>query len=768
MDQQREEHLWELINIARGQGNMGLLPMVLNLLEQGETFDTEDLLYLQQRLGEGGVDASVGQFLRLLLKTRRSKRILHCARDLDLLGAWIAHQEPDWSVDVVSPVVDAAALAKQLGLKRVTFHEESREQEHGSLTATYDAIVLTGSVARRRVNRTYPTEAGTVALHDDPASLMIVDTFNRLTAEGVIVALVSPGFAFETRTRSVRANLGQFGLHLSAILALRPGTFGHTGVALNLVLVDRKARKKLFVAEVPEDIEGQRALIDRFHKGRQGRTASQGRMVDPAGFHGLAPLEARERYDKLGKKADLSPVAFDIAVAAIRRPRRAASEFERCEEHAHAVYLPEMATTPATTMQDELPAKLKSYFQLLVDPAVVLPEYLAGWLNSPIGYALRQLAMTGATIPRIKRDLLAESRLYLPSIEEQMVAIKAVREIRSMRSELAELESRIWDRPRAASDVSEAVGRVNREDRFSDWTETLPFPLASILRAYHAVDRTPNEKYERLLYFFEAFAEFWATIHLSAVRTRAPKWLAAKEKLVTLLRRNNLSLERSTFGTWKAISETLGADLRRMLKDNARAEAKVMYAVASDQPLEMLASGDVLGVLQRVNGFRNRWKGHGGVVTESQAQERHETIGNDLARLRSNLGFGFSQYQLVEANESAVLDGPVFRCSVRQIVGSNPQFEHDQIDLVTPAKTGYLYFHNPGHTEALELLPLVQLQGKPQAASYFYNRVERSTPQLVSYHFAEHSEISSHSVTLRDLLRDLSGGLTLPPKTSPV
>ena len=139
--------------------------------------------------------------------------------------------------------------------------------------------------------------------------------------------------------------------------------------------------------------------------------------------------------------------------------------------------------------------------------------------------------MTGSTIPRIKRNLLAESRLYLPSIEEQMVAIDAVSEIRRMRSELAELESRIWDRPREASYVSEAIGKVNHEDRFSDWTETLPFPLASILRAYHAVDRTPNEKYERLLYFFEAFAVFWATIHLSAVRTRDPKWLAVKEKL---------------------------------------------------------------------------------------------------------------------------------------------------------------------------------------------------------------------------------------------
>ena len=162
MDQQREEHLWELINIARGQGDMGLLPMLLNLLEQGETFDTGDLLYLQQRLGEGGVDASVGQFLKLLLKARRSKRILHCSRDLGLLGAWIAHQAPDGSVDVVSPVVDAAVLVKQLGLKRVTFHEESREQEHGRITATYDAIVLTGPIGHRREVRTHTTEAGTV------------------------------------------------------------------------------------------------------------------------------------------------------------------------------------------------------------------------------------------------------------------------------------------------------------------------------------------------------------------------------------------------------------------------------------------------------------------------------------------------------------------------------------------------------------------------------------------------------------------------------
>ena len=87
-------------------------------------------------------------------------------------------------------------------------------------------------------------------------------------------------------------------------------------------------------------------------------------------------------------------------------------------------------------------------------------------------------------------------------------------------------------------------------------------------------------------------------------------------------------------------------------------------------------------------------------------------------------------------------------------MGSNPQLEHKTVTVRTPAKTGSLYFHNPGHDEALELLPVVQVRDTPQPASYFYNRLENSELHLVSYHFAETSEVSGPDAPLLALFND--------------
>src|SRR5205823_14292929 len=55
------------------------------------------------------------------------------------------------------------------------------------------------------------------------------------------------------------------------------------------------------------------------------------------------------------------------------------------------------------------------------------------------------------------------------------------------------------------------------------WFETLPFPLASILRAWQA---TPSQdfktKHEHLLHFFEGTAQFISIIFLSAYRSNEP------------------------------------------------------------------------------------------------------------------------------------------------------------------------------------------------------------------------------------------------------
>jgi hypothetical protein len=89
----------------------------------------------------------------------------------------------------------------------------------------------------------------------------------------------------------------------------------------------------------------------------------------------------------------------------------------------------------------------------------------------------------------------------------------------------------MWKNPREINEISKRLksfgARVSRKTRtyfaneLDHWFETLPFPLASILRAWQA---TPGDdfktKHEHLLHFFEAKAEFVSLVFLSAFSSK--------------------------------------------------------------------------------------------------------------------------------------------------------------------------------------------------------------------------------------------------------
>lgn len=762
--QTRDEFLRQILDEARRGGtSRNLLTLVQHLRERGERLAASELLYLQERLtscyAHPGVPVSAARFflslLEDLLEDRRGGNLLDPFGGIGLLGAWLAENLPHQHLKVIAQFSEASELVLPLELTNLSLELGSIQEVASRLPSQYDAIVSIPPINRPREKRRYSVAGKQLELVDDPSLLMITDLVGWLKPKGFFGLVVAPRFIWDTRSNSVRRNLEHFGLHLSLLLEFRPATFAGTSIAFELAIIDRKPRETLFVAEIPGDVGAQKQLVTRMRKRKQGPMPSQGRLIRSAQFHGLAALEAKERYERLARGKGLKNFPFSQAVPQICAPKREGSEFERCEEHPHAVYLPVMGLTKATTRQDELPPNLKSYLQLLVDPAVVLPEYLAGYFNTPIGHALRRMAMKGAIIPRISSSLLLESNLYLPSLEDQRLGLEVGREIQRLRSELSELESKVWQQPQDANSVVEALRKINHEERFSDWLDTLPFPLASILRSYHALDLTPKERYERLLQFFEAFTELCATIHLSAVRPSATHWQSQREELNKALNQQHLSPEKASFGSWRAIAELMASRLRSMLKDvEERTVACRLYTTVDAAPLDLLASVELVGLLQRVNNFRNRWWGHGGAPSEAEAVERHRKLMGDLEKFREIVGTKFFQYQLIEPGSPDILDGPLFRCRIQRIMGSNPQFEYDRIDLITPAKTGYIYLHNPGHNEALELLPLLQMHNKPQPASYFYNRLEKRQPRLVSYHMTAQSDIPSESAALLTLIAE--------------
>ena len=759
----RERILWDHIEKFREDGRILNFPSIIeSLRETGEQLNIHDLMFIQEhifnRRGEFVLPLSVASFFSQLTGSRPCKSVLDPAGGNGLLGAWLAENSPIDRMDVVSLYAEGIEIIQALDIKSLTLQTGTVDTVGPKLVDTYDAIVsLNIPIGQPREKKTYEIGDESIELRDDPSCLLIADVADRLSSDGFLAFVMPSRFAWEKGPHSVKKNLAHFGLHLSTLLSFRPGIFPFTNISFNLAIITRERHNELFVASIPKDADAQKALIDRLWNRKPSTAASQGWLVPEKQFHGLQGLIAQNHADDVAKGKGFSPVPVNIAVKEIRCPTRTRAEFEHCSDHPDAVYLPEMAKTPATTKREDLPEKLRSYFQLLVNPEIVLPEYLAELFNTPLGHSMRQSVMTGTTIPRINKSLLEKSNLYLIPVPDQRKVLEAKSKIHQLKNELSELEAKIWERPRQAGSIIEALDKVNHEERFEEWIESLPFPLASILRSYHTQDITDKDKYERLLFFFEALTEFLTAIHISAFRTDPVRW----ENELAALRRipgdQALSFERATFGLWCAFFGRLAKSLRSIL--NNREECTVansLYVTQDLLTLELLSSKSLSGLFQRVNSFRNSWTGHGGAVTQEEAIARHESLRKELEDLRTIVGRKFLHYQLIEPQEAEILDGPLFKCRVRLVMGSNPQLEHSQVTVTTPAKKGTLYFHNPGCDSLLELLPIIQLCDKPQPASYFYNRRENSKLRLVSYSSADKSEIESPDSVLDELFNDFA------------
>ncbi|UUX92527.1 hypothetical protein [Methanoplanus endosymbiosus] len=723
--------------------------------------DISDLIYLQQlrpfRDGTFSISLSALQFILELIKKRSVTGILDPYGGYGIYDAWLAQNLPDNQMDIVTPYSGIHELIDPLKIPNLKIINENVPNGIEKLSGTYDAIISALPIGAKNEKRTYKFENNQIELTDDPSFLSIVELEPFLSANGFFALVVPHKFYINDRKNSVYQNLDKFGLHISALLRFQPGSIAGTGIGFKLVIIERKPYDKLFVAEVPEGYDTQVELINRLNERRQGKTPSQGRLVIPDQFYGLSALEAKERYGKLVRNKGLEPVLFSDAVPEILHPRSRSGNTSdvHFEENPNCLYLPIGGTKDATTSQDIFLEDKRLYLQLFVNPEIVLPDYLAGFLNTPAGQSLRQMCTKGS-INKVRLQLLNQNKLHLPSIEEQRLVLEADNKINILKKDLSDIKSQLWDQPKESTKVFESLERLNHEDRFSDWIETLPFPLASILRLYLTSDSTNKDRYERLLHFFEALTQFYATIHISAFSSNSGIWEENREYILKTLSDQNLSVKRSSFGLWRIINEKLSANLRKMLKSDEIEIAFELYATSDIKTLEMLSSGELISILQKVNKHRNQWKGHGGAVTANDASERLRTLKDELGRFREITGKGFNRYQLIEPKSMTSPDGLTFLTYIRRVIGSNPQLEQDDIEISLPVATDQLYLYAPEYNKVRKLVPIIRLHDTLQPTSYFYNRLESSGSVFISYQFSTEPEIHYDNESLLSLIEDLS------------
>src|SRR5699024_4508517 len=337
-----------------------------------------------------------------------------------------------------------------------------------------------------------------------------------------------------------------------------------------------------------------------------------------------------------------------------------------------------------------------------------------------LGKLVRESLMSGGFISRINKSTLLNAMLYLPEQENQQEINKIQRKLNDIKIELDEIENKVWNQPHKTQDLMKQLNNINKEEGLQEWIETLPFPLASILYKYYATTSIVSKK-DLLLHFFEAYSQFQVMIMLSVTTQKGNE---IDEKYIYPIDTNRLKM--ATFGIWVETGQNMAKKLRSFLNNDPDYCLEVFRHNRKDL-IEKIVSKPIYNVLETTLQYRNNWKGHGGVESESKAEERLGLLETELQNMRKIIGDVFEDYNLIRPGEGYYSDG-LFHLNCQLLKGSRTTFLEKDLQFINPIDIKDLYLYEVGNHEALKLLPFVKMLAGPETkmdACYFYNRIDK-------------------------------------------
>ena len=731
------KRLWKYLDKNRGSA-----PMHESLLEalvsEQDIEVTTDLLGDISRLYGSRFSASylsspdVAAFIAEIAATRAPSSVLDPTCGSGLLLKMVTDGVNASTIHGVEINESIAQVAERLLGKGASVFVGDVLRAGIPLNESYDLIVSEPPFGMR-MGHPLELDGADSPLKGDFSDVLAAWTCTKLSEKGMAILILPPSFLWSKRSEQAKKTLSTLGCAVTGCIQLPSGSLQGTGIEAYIVVIERGEQADLFVGQYTTDSAHQRVLAENFASRKEGHRPAQGRLCSWGDFRGYSSIEATERIKRLVVRLGFDPIPMSkLVVKAIRTNKR---DFKRLKDLPNSVYLPLTGRGRATTNQESLSDRLKDYIQLQLDPQLADARFVASLFNQEVGQAILDTMRTGTTIKRVHPSDLIATTFYLPSLKTQARLLASLDQIASIRGEIDELEAVLWSDTRNIDQLARQVETVNHEDRFEDWIDTLPFPLATILWRYRAEGASLLEKSESLLHFFEALAEFMATVHLSAFSSDPEIWSAQGRKLFKALDKKNHSLERGTFGSWRSITGYLGARCRELAHKTPDV-CFSLYRTRNLETLRMLGSSTLSTVLQRANGMRNDLS-HGGAVGEQQAKSIHAELLSLVQQYRGVVGRHWLDYELLQPGEARFRDG-ISHYKARRLMGARtpcPVVDRESIDQMDDRM---LYLFDPSSNRGLQMLPFVRMLPSPPNepnACYFFNRVQAGQCRYVSYYF---------------------------------
>jgi len=596
-----------------------------------------------------------------------------------------------------------------------------------------------------------PSETPVISMDlktDEERMNIILRSGTLLSPEGALFCITEPDFFTDGKIAGV---LKQRGLFPEVALSLPHGVFPTVaGRRRLLVIIRRGESERMMAGELSRESARQEILIRNLIEGRNGKRPKLGRFVSPFAFRSLGEILLEEEVQKFAEEQGTAPVPFSglarsITIGACGLPQDA----------GRRLYLPYSPAIPPATRDEDLAIAPIEAACILLRPDAVDPGYLILFFSTPLGHAIRELiARRAGDISRF-REALSLATIYLPPPQVQAEVLRIHGEIESLKQRLDVIGEDLLNHPHSSRSALERVKGLMEGDGIHDWTETLPFPLASIIWAYIAED-SPEKKQNHLFHLFEASAGFFSLILISGI---AP---LTKTEEIDLLDENPEFRDiyrYATFRSWIILCRRTGRFVRkRLASPEERDEMMGLFGNPPRGFIDLITDKRLFTLFDEVADLRNDWKGHGGITSVAGYEERLATLEEYLKRYQRIVRDHFTDVALVLPGSGEYRDG-IFSYKAEELKGSRSRFRTVHLQTRVPLDTRKVYLHAQGSSEPLELLPLFRLEKHPKTrapAWYFYNRIDGRRVRWVSYHYEAAPEFEEENdevyLTMKRLL----------------
>ena len=605
--------------------------------------------------------------------------------------------------------------------------------EINKLKSTYDLIISFPPFGMRSDRQ----EINGIKTPNDLSSILVIRSSFLLNENGKSIFLLPPSFLFDNK---IRESLSKIGLFIDSVFSIPSGAFSPvTNISANLIVFSKKASEKSFVAEISPDESVAKTIINNYRNRKEGKAVQLGAMVDIKDFKSFKSLVAEKEMNELVKRIGFPAVnLFDIAISIYALKEENKDEIEHLP---NSIYLPKIGNSPVVTNPSSMKMKNpKNYYRIQLDETKANSKYVANYLNSPIGLKLRGSLEVGTVILLIPKSQLANCILYLPDIKTQSELVNIDGKIDQFSLRLDELKRDLWKQPKVFPLIAKELKSINQEEKLEHWIDSLPFPVSSILWRYYAT-KDNGKKVEHLFHFFEGFSEFLSMVMLSAFvqdkefyKQECHKWIDSDEKFREWY-------FRATFGNWNVLSSKLSKATREYFNDKEKQElCRSLYGNPNDSFLKVMSSKGIINILMAVSELRNKWKGHGGITSEEDNNQRVTILGQQLNDLRKFIADGFIETRIISPNTSSYEDG-IFSFNAKELVGARTPFNEITIKSLIPLDKKKLYLFHSNQNKPVELLPFIKFIESTDAV-YFYTSIESKNVRWISYHFDKNPELS--------------------------